>query len=78
MDVVSGIDRHPDRTGIYFGLQIQGNRKLNSCFHTFYRSLWPYLHLFFHLVVNVVDFLLSASATHSLCRVAADNSSHFG
>ena len=34
-DVASGIDRHPDRTEIYFRLQIhihiQGNRKLIPC-----------------------------------------------
>ena len=35
MDVVSGIDRHPDRTEIYFRLQIQGNRKLIPCSRTF-------------------------------------------
>ena len=33
--VASGIDRHPDGTEIYFGLQIQGNRKLIPCFCTF-------------------------------------------
>ena len=34
-DVASGIDRHPDRTEIYFRLQIQGNRKLIPCSRTF-------------------------------------------
>ena len=29
--IASGIDRHPDRTEIYFRLQIQGNRKLIPC-----------------------------------------------
>ena len=34
-DVASGIDRHPDRTEIYFRLQIQGNQKLIPCSRTF-------------------------------------------
>ena len=34
-DVASGIDKHPDRTEIYFRLQIQGNRKLIPCSCTF-------------------------------------------
>ena len=34
-DIASGIDRHPDRTEIYFRLQIQGNRKLIPCTRTF-------------------------------------------
>ena len=32
--VASGVDRYPDRTKIYFRLQIQGYRKLIPCFHT--------------------------------------------
>ena len=35
MDVASGIDGHPDRTEIYFRLQIHGNQKLITCFRTF-------------------------------------------
>ena len=36
MDVASGgIDRHPDRTEIYFRLQIQGNQKLIPCSRSF-------------------------------------------
>ena len=34
-DVASGIDKHPDRTEIYFSLQIQGNRRLIPCSRTF-------------------------------------------
>ena len=34
-DVASGIDRHPDETEIDFRLQIQGNRTLYPCSHTF-------------------------------------------
>ena len=33
--VASGIDKHPDRTEIYFRLQIQGNQKLIPCSRTF-------------------------------------------
>ena len=51
-DVALGTDRHPDRTEIYFRLQIQGNRKLIPCFRTF-REVFshPYIS-FFHLLVN--------------------------
>ena len=34
-DVASGIDRHPDRTEIYFRMQIRGIQKLIPCFRTF-------------------------------------------
>ena len=52
MYVASGIDRHPDRTEIYFRLQIQGNRKLIPYFRTFRRVFgYPYIS-FFHLLVN--------------------------
>ena len=51
-DVASGIDRHTDRTEIYFRLQIQGNQKLIPCSRTF-REVFshPYIS-FFHLLVN--------------------------
>ena len=35
LEAVTGIDRHPDRTEIYFRLQIQGNPKLIPCSRTF-------------------------------------------
>ena len=33
--IASGSDRHPDRTEMFFRLQIQGNQKLIPCFRTF-------------------------------------------
>ena len=50
--MASGIDRHPDRTEIYFRLQIQGNQKLIPCSQLF-REVFshPYISLF-HLLVN--------------------------
>ena len=43
---------HPDKIGIYFRLQMQGNRKLIPCFHTFIEVFsHPYISIF-HLLVN--------------------------
>ena len=51
-DLASGIDRHPDRTEIYFRLQIQDNRKHITCSGLFKEVFsHPYIS-FFHLLVN--------------------------
>ena len=43
---------HPDKIGIYFRLQMQGNRKLIPCFRTFIEVFsHPYISIF-HLLVN--------------------------
>ena len=67
-DVASGIDRHPDRTEIYFRLQIQGSPRLIHCSCTFWRSLnHPYIS-FFHLLVNgfcvTISVLFLANCYH--------------
>ena len=42
----SGIDRHPDRTEIYFRLQIQGNRKL-ILVSILFREVFSHLYISF-------------------------------
>ena len=51
MDVASVIDRHPDRTEIYFRLQIQG--EISSLVPVLFREVFshPYIS-FFHLLVK--------------------------
>ena len=48
MDVASGIDRHPDRTEIYFRLQIQSSSLVSVLFREVFSH--PYIS-FFHLLV---------------------------